>query len=141
MRNSMKATYFITLAWAFFAFTSTAIAHEFKSTVFIDVYLFPWDDQLLNKEAVKTIRDGATLHIEVREKIYAQELLRILRIDDLLKSSQHADDMFKTQLVIDVNGDKGKNTYLSDGKMICTKNLMHCLNVDKNFKQRFDPTY
>lgn len=114
-------------------------AEEMPSHAFVKIYLVSWDSQLLNKESIESIRQAADVYTEVREKYYARSLLSSLHLDQLEKSGIPAAEDFKIQLVIDVTDEK--HTFISDGKQLCDESLKHCIAVDQQFKQRFDPSY
>jgi hypothetical protein len=124
-----------------FLLCTCGIANSESQPPYIKVYSYPWDDQFLNKEKIETIRRDATFYLEIKEKYTALHLIKKFHIDELQSSTIKATSDFKIQLVMDVYSQDGETTILSNGKQLCSRDLLHCVAVDSDFKRRFDPTY
>jgi hypothetical protein len=107
----------------------------------ISIYAMQWNNLLMYNMSLDKFRKVSEMKLVSSDQTFAADLARVLKIDSIQASNTIASDSFITYVVLDFLSGDNISTYISDGAQLCTEDMRHCINVDSDFKKRFDPSY
>lgn len=107
----------------------------------VNIYAMRFSSLLMNNTRLERFRKISNIKIASSSDMFATGLARQINLKAVDSSDTPVQTGFTVYVVLDFfSGDK-RTTYVSDGKLLCTEDWLHCISVGKDFRRRVDPTY
>lgn len=107
----------------------------------VNIYAMKFSSILMNNTVLDRFRKISDIKISSSDDIFSTGLAKELRLDAVDNSTTPVQSGFTVYVVLDFfSGDK-RTTYVSDGKLLCTEDWLHCIKVGEDFRRRVDPSY
>jgi|SRR5579859_2008706 len=107
----------------------------------VNIYAMKFSSILMNNTALERFRQISDVKTTSSNDMFATGLAIELHLDAVDKSNTPVQSGFTIYVVLDFFSGEKRTTYVSDGKLLCTEDWLHCIKVGKDFRRRVDPTY
>lgn len=120
---------------------SCAVASPDADFSSVNIYCMRWESILMSNASLDRMRKDSDIKTSSTNDNFMYGLANRMNIKAVDASNVPAKGSFTLYLVIDFFAGSKRITYVSDGSQLCTEDKNHCVDVDEDFKRRFDPSY